>query len=317
MVVIRAERRRIDLVERVGELDVGLLLALDALLRDGNVTHAAARLNITQSALSGRLNKLRQILNDPLFLPASTGRGVTATPHAFALKPELDHLLDRLKQFAQKAYVFDPSSSDRTFKIAASDNPAGIIAPDLLPHIHKRAPGVKIAFIFPDAAMIGEHLERGEVDLYIGAANDAPQDLIGRKLFDDELVTAQRIGHPRGNAYLSLDEFCSLDHLLISSRGGMFEGVIDGVLAEQGRKRRVAVSVQSYALAPLIVASTDCLCTLPKRLLGRFVHSLDLFEPPIELGTFALKYFWHPRMSAAPAHQWLRSMVVEAALGNT
>lgn len=311
-----AEIGSLNLVQRVGELDVGLLFALDALLRDENVTHAAARLNITQSALSGRLSKLRKILNDPLFLSASTGRGVTATPHALALKPELDQLLDRLKQFAQKAYIFDPSSSDRTFRIAASDNPAAIIAPDLLRHIHKRAPDVRIAFIFPDRESIGEHLERGDVDLYIGA-EDAPQDLIGRKLFDDELVTAQRIGHPRGSGSLSLDEFCSLDHLLISSHGDMFSGVIDGVLAEHGRSRRVAVSVQSYALAPLIVASTDCICTLPKRLLGRFAHSLELFEPPIQLGRFALKYFWHPKMSADPAHQWLRSMVAEAALGNS
>ncbi len=305
-----------NLVQRVGELDIGLLLALDALLRDENVTRAAARLNITQSALSGRLNKLRQILNDPLFLPASTGRGVTATPHALALKPELDQLIERLKEFGQKAHVFDPSASDRTFVIAASDNPAAIIAPDLLPLVRERAPGVRIAFMLPDRAMIGEHLERGDVDLYVGAASDAPLDLIGRNLFEDELVTAQRIGHPRGSGPLSLDEFCSLDHLLISSDGGMFSGVIDDVLAEQGRSRRVTVSVQSYALAPLVVASTDCICTLPKRLLGRFTHSLALFEPPIRLGKFGLKYFWHPKTTADPAHQWLRAIVAEAAVGN-
>ncbi|CAD7054307.1 LysR family transcriptional regulator [Pseudorhizobium endolithicum] len=212
--------------------------------------------------------------------------------------------------------MFDPSASDRTFRIAASDNPAAIIAPDLLPLIHKRAPGVRVAFVFPDRATVGEHLERGDVDLYIGAANDAPQDLIGRNLFEDELVTAQRIGHPRGSGPLSLDEFCSLDHLLISTHGDMFSGVIDRVLAEQGRSRRVAVSVQSYALAPLVVAATDCLCTLPRPLLERFTHSLALFVPPVDLGKFALKYFWHPKMAADPAHRWLRSIVAEAALGS-
>ncbi|MBY5460623.1 LysR family transcriptional regulator [Rhizobium leguminosarum] len=310
----RIKIRTLDLAHRVGDLEINLLLALDALLREENVTHAAARLNITQSALSGRLNKLRQILNDPLFLPASTGRGVTATPHALAMKPELEQLLERLKQFAQKAHLFDPASSDRTFRIAASDNPAAILAPDLLPLIHDRAPGLRIAFIFPDRSRIGELLEHGDLDLYIGAPDDAPQDLIGRSLFDDELVTAQRIGHPRGTGPLSLDEFCSLDHLLISSDGGMFSGIIDGALAEHGRSRRVTVSVQSYALAPLLVATTDCLCTLPRRLLQRFTHSLDLFEPPLALGRFALKYFWHPKMAADPAHGWLRSMVAEAAL---
>lgn len=303
------------MVQRIGDLEINLLLALDALLRDENVTHAAERLHISQSALSGRLNKLRNILSDPLFLPASTGRGVTATPHALAIKPELQRLLEHLNEFSQKAYIFDPATSERTFKIATSDNPAAIIAPDLLPLIHQRAPGVKIAFVFPDRARIGEFLQNGDIDIYIGAADNAPQDLIGRGLFEDQMVTAQRIGHPRGTGPLSLDDFCSLHHLLISSDGGMFSGVIDRVLAEYGRSRKVGVSVQSYALAPLVVASTDYLCTLPKRLLERFAHSLDLFEPPIPLGKFALKYFWHPKMTADPAHQWLRSVVSEAALG--
>ena len=306
----------IDVVQRVDDLEINLLLTLDALLRDENVTRAAERLGITQSALSGRLNRLRQVLNDPLFMPSSSGRGVTPTPHALALKHELDQILERLREFAQKSQVFDPASSERTFRIAATDNPAAIIAPGLLPLIHARAPGVRIALTFPDMARIGAHLERGDVDLFIGATDDVPQDLIGRTLFDDEFVTAQRIGHPRGTGALSLDEFCSLDHLLISSSGGLFSGIIDGALAEHGRSRRVSVSVQSYALAPLVLASTDCLCTLPRRFLERFTHSLDLFEPPLELGKFALKLFWHSRMAADPAHQWLRSMVVEAALGS-
>lgn len=193
------------MVHRVGQLEIALLLALDALLQEENVTRAAAKLNITQSALSGRLNKLRHLLNDPLFTPASTGRGIVATPHALALKPELDQLIERLKQFGRKAYIFDPASSDRMFTIAASDNPAAIVAPELLSLVHKQAPGINIRFVFPDRGHIGRQLESGDVDLYIGAANDAPLDLIGRRLFTDELVTAQRIGHPRGRGPLSLD----------------------------------------------------------------------------------------------------------------
>lgn len=305
------------MVHRVGQLEIALLLALDALLQEENVTRAAAKLNITQSALSGRLNKLRHRLNDPLFTPASTGRGIVATPHALALKPELDQLIERLKQFGRKAYIFDPASSDRMFTIAASDNPAAIVAPELLSLVHKQAPGINIRFVFPDRGHIGRQLESGDVDLYIGAANDAPLDLIGRRLFTDELVTAQRIGHPRGRRPLSFDEFCAHEHLLISSNGGMFSGVIDEVLAEHGKSRRVSVSVQSYALASLLVAGTDCLCTLPKRLLERFSHSLDLFKPPIELGEFALKYFWHPRMTSDPAHQWLRTIVADSSAGTS
>lgn len=296
----------------IGDLDINLLLALDALLQEQNVTHAAARLNITQSALSGRLTRLRRIFNDPLFVPSSSGRGMTPTSHMLALKPELQRLLQQLTQFVQSAHVFDPATSERTFRIAAMDNPAAILAPALLPLIQSQAPAVRIAFVLPDKSQVHEQLERGEVDLFIGTAQDATPNLIGRLLFDEEFLTAQRIGHPRGTGPLSLDTFCELDHLLISTSGGMFNGMIDEALADLGRQRRVTVSVQSYALAPLILNSTDCICTLPRRFLQRFTSSLELFTPPLALNTFSMKLFWHSTVNADPAHRWLQSMVFDA-----
>ena len=296
----------------VGDLDIDLLLALDALLQEQNVTHAASRLNITQSALSGRLTRLRRILNDPLFVPSSSGRGMAPTAHTLALKPELQRLLQQLTQFVQSAHVFDPATSERTFRIAAMDNPAAILAPALLPLMQARAPGVRVAFMLPDKARVSEHLERGEVDLFIGTAQDATPNLIGRQLFNEQFLTAQRTGHPRGTGPLSLDTFCELNHLLISTSGGMFNGMIDEALADLGRQRRVTVSVQSYALAPLILGATDCICTLPRRFLQRFAGSLELFAPPMALGTFSMKLFWHSTVNADPAHRWLRSMVFDA-----
>lgn len=300
----------------IGDLDINLLLALDALLQDQNVTHAAARLNITQSALSGRLTRLRRIFNDPLFVPSSSGRGMTPTSHTLALKLELQRLLQQLTQFVQSAHVFDPATSERTFRIAAMDNPAAILAPALLPLISAQAPAVRVAFTLPDKTQVNGQLERGEVDLFIGTAQDAASNLIGRLLFNEEFLTAQRIGHPRGTGPLSLDTFCELDHLLISTSGGMFNGMIDEALADLGRQRRVTVSVQSYALAPLILNSTDCICTLPKRFLQRFTSHLELFTPPLTLDTFSMKLFWHSTVNADPAHRWLRSMVFDAVQTN-
>ncbi len=300
------------MTHRIGDLDINLLLALDALLQEQNVTHAAARLNITQSALSGRLTRLRHILNDPLFVPASSGRGMTPTTHALALRPQLRHLLAQLTQFIQSAHVFDPASSKRTFRIAAMDNPAAILAPVLLPLVHAQAPSSRISFTLPDKMRVSEQLERGEIDLFIGTMQDATPNLIGRTLFDEEFLTAQRIDHPRGTEPLTLDRFCELDHLLISTSGGQFNGMIDETLAELGRTRHVSVSVQSYALAPLILGSTDCICTLPRRFLERFTASLDLFSPPLVLPRFTMQLFWHPTMNADPAHRWLRTMVRQA-----
>ncbi|WPP02681.1 LysR family transcriptional regulator [Methylocella tundrae] len=192
------------------DFDTGLLLTLDALLKDRNVTHAAARLNITQSALSARLTRLRQLLNDPLFIPAASGRGMIPTPHASALQPELAKLIDRLSNFIKTAHVFDPQNSERVFRIAATDNPAAILAPDLIPMIKAQAPQIKIAFTLPDKARIATHLEQGDIDLFVGTMEDGSNELIATTLFEDEFVTAQRIGHPRGKQPITLDEFCSL-----------------------------------------------------------------------------------------------------------
>lgn len=295
------------------EMETALLLTLDALLKDRNVTHAATRLGITQPTLSGRLTRLRQLLGDPLLIPAASGRGMVATPHAESLKPELTRLIDRLRAFSSVAQVFDPAISERTFRIAATDNPAAILAPDLIPAIKAAAPSVRLAFVLPDKARIAADLEAGNADLFIGAAEDVAGGLIGRTLFDEAFVTAQRKGHPRGQGPIGLDEFCALDHLLISTSGGSFSGMIDDALGRLGRARKVSVSIQSYALAPLVLQASDCVCTLPRRFLARFTTSLDLFEPPLPLARFQINAFWHSCMGSDPAHAWLREQVFQAA----
>ncbi len=297
----------------LADFDVGLLLTLDALLKDKNVTHAAARLNITQSALSARLTRLRQLLGDPLFIPSTSGRGMVASPHALALQPELSRLLDQLNDFIGTAKVFDPTSSKRIFRIAGTDNPVSILAPDLIPLVRSAAPHARLAFTMPNKARIAEDLEQGEIDVFIGIAEDGAPGLMARKLFREEFVTAQRKGHPRGTAPLTLDEFCALDHLLISTSGGNFSGMIDVALAERDRTRQVNVSVQSYALAPLILGNTDLVCTLPRRFLQRFEQVLDLVDVPLELAPFEMNLFWHPRMNADAAHSWLREHVFRSA----
>lgn len=300
------------MTQTLTDFDTGLLLTLDALLKDQNVTHAAARLSITQSALSARLTRLRQLLNDPLFIPASSGRGMIPTPHASALQPELAKLIDRLSDFISTAHVFEPRNCKRVFRIAATDNPAAILAPDLIPMIKAQAPHIRIAFTLPDKARIASHLEQGDIDLFVGTVEDGSNELIATTLFEDEFVTAQRMGHPRGNQPITLDEFCSLDHLLISTSGGQFQGMIDAALTELGHERSVSVSIQSYALAPLVMKNSDCICTLPRRFLERFTDVLEIYAPPLVLSPFKMILFWHPRMQADPAHRWLRSQVTQA-----
>jgi DNA-binding transcriptional LysR family regulator len=296
----------------LAEIDLGLLLALEALLRERNVTRAAARLNIGQPALSARLNRLRQVFDDPLFVPAAAGRGVVPTTRAVELQTELAEVLGKLRRMAEGPAAFDPARAQRTFVIAIHENPAVTLAPGYVARLTAMAPRTRLAFVHPTPDIV-DRLERGEIDLLVTGPDRASGELMQRPLFEDSFLTAQRKGHPRGTGTLDLDTFCALDHLLISADGGGFSGLVDDVLSGLGRSRRVAVSIQTYALAPVILAHSDCICTLPKRFLTRFAHELDLTPPPLDLPPARIVALWHPRNQDDGGHAWLRECLYQAA----
>ena len=293
------------------DIDLGLLLALDALLKDRNVTHAAARLGISQPALSARLGRLRDVFLDPLFVPAAAGRGVVPTPRAAGLQADLAGILAQLRRLVEGPQAFDPAQTRRTFVVAIYENPAAILAPGLVSEVTAAAPNARMAFVTPGRDIV-EQMERG-VDLLVAPPDKAASDLMRRPLFEDGFCTAQRRGHPRGNQPLDLDAFCALDHLLVSADGGGFGGLVDDALGAVGRTRRVTVSIQSYALAPVVLAGSDCVCTLPRRFLQRFAEGLDLVTPPVRLPPTQLLALWHPRCQDDPGHAWLRERLYAAA----
>lgn len=298
--------------DRLSDVDIGLLMAFEALIQERNVSRAADRLGITQPALSGRLTRLRALFGDQLFVPVA-GRGVAPTPRAEELGATLPELLGHLRDFVGPIPHFDPSQSTREFVLAAYDNPAIMLGPDLVPAFKRASPHARITFVLPDPETISEALQRGDIDMVVGLPRPADEGLIGRTLFTDQFLTAQRRGHPRGDQPMTLDEFCAAEHVLVSMKGGGYSGPVDRALEELGRSRHVSLSVQSYALAPLILANSDHLCTLPRRFLRRFEAMLDLFTPPMTMGAFELYALWHPRMRDDPAHRWFRDLVFDFA----
>ncbi|AQR62499.1 LysR family transcriptional regulator [Brevundimonas sp. LM2] len=297
----------------IPRLDASLLYTLDALLIDRNVTHAARRLGINQSALSARLTRLRRIFEDRLFVPSPDGRGMIATPRALALQPDLAQALGLLARMTRPAVEFDPATSRRNFVVALHEIPAVMLAADLVPSIAASAPSVRLVFVAPSPEAIAASMEHGTIDLCISNRALERDAWMSRSLFQDAFLTAQRKGHPRGSGEIDLDTFCAADHLLVSADGGGFFGQVDAALAAIGRERRVAMSIQNYGLAPIIVGATDYLCTLPGRFLRRFEAGLDLFAPPLNLGTAELTAYWHPRVQEDLAHRWLRERVFAAA----
>lgn len=297
----------------VRRADLPLLISLDALLEDLNVTRAAKRLNLSQSTLSGQLARLRDLFTDPLLIPAENGRGMVATEYALALQPRLRHALLELHGAVAASAEFDPGTSQRIFVVSINDNAFSIIGMPLAQIIlGQNVGGMRASYVAPDMAALTSRMERGEVDLYVGASRTLPEALKQRPLLTDSFRMAQRKGHPRGTAPLLLAEYCSLQHVLVAPDGG-FASPIDDRLSELGVERRVVLTVPGYNQAALLLSGGDGVATLPSRLLNHYADQLDIFDLPFDYPDFVLSMAWHPRAQGDPAHRWLRDQFMAAA----
>jgi DNA-binding transcriptional LysR family regulator len=293
--------------------DLPLLISLDALLEDLNVTRASRRLNITQSTLSGHLARLRDLFGDPLLVPAENGRGMVPTERALELQARLRETLHELQTIVADNIDFDPATSRRSFVVAINDNAftmIGLTVAEAITDHH--GPGIRTSFIAPDMSNLGQRMERGEVDLFVGATRVLPDSLKHHPLITDEFRMAQRKGHPRGKKKLDLDAYCSLEHMLVSPGGG-FRSPIDDHLARLGKDRRVALTVPGYNQVALMLKRSDLVATLPSRLLSHYSTDLDIFDLPFDMPSFTLSMAWHPRSHDNPAHKWLREQFLAAA----
>lgn len=295
-------------------IDLNLLASLDVLIEEANVTRAAARLGISQPALSAQLARLRDAFGDPLLVPSETGRGMLPTTRALALRDPLHAALKDLETVIRRPARFDPMRDTRRFAIAASDNATIVLGLTLIERLRAVAgPGIRVSFQNALGEAVGTQLERGDIDLMIGSERMVQPAMKARKLIDESYVMVQRKGHPRGAGPLDLVAYCALDHVLVSTSGGSFHGFIDEQLEPLGYRRNVALSVHQFILAPMVVEHTDFVSTLPERLARRFADRVDLFDLPFKAQGFSLYAAWHPRSHADPAHQWLRRQLVEVS----
>ncbi|WP_175083926.1 LysR family transcriptional regulator [Trinickia soli] len=295
-------------------IDLNLLVSLDALLEESNVTRAAERLHLTQPAVSTQLARLRQLFGDPLLIPATSGRGMTRSVRATELMAPLKAALAQLEAVVRKQPSFDPFVDARRFVIAGSDQAVAVLGFQLMQVWREHAgPATQLAFVAPESAASVERFERGEIDLLIGSERMVPGWAKARKLYDERFVFVQRKGHPRGSGPLDLDTYCALDHVLVSTSGGSFFGFMDEHLQALGRARRVALSVQHFTVVPELLARTDYVSTLPARLVARYRDALEMFELPFDARGFTMFAAWHPRGHLDPAGVWLRDLLAEVA----
>ena len=293
--------------------DMPLLIALDVLLEERNVTRAARRLNLSQPALSGQLARLRELFDDPLLVPSENGRGMVPTQRAIDLHPRLVEALSQLHDAVRTTTSFDPTTSKRTFIVAANDSVFTIVGlPVMAALLAIGNPALKLAVVPIGDPTLVERMARSEVDLFLGDVSKVPDTLKSRTLLVDRFQMAQRKDHPRGTSPASLDEYCALPHVIVSQHGH-FHSPIDQTLAQLSRTRNVVAAVPSYNQVALVLANTECVSTLPGRLLSHYRAFVDVLDLPFEVPAFNVAMAWHPRAQNDEGQAWLRKRFIEAA----
>jgi DNA-binding transcriptional LysR family regulator len=291
-----------------------LLVSLRTMLDEKNITRAAARLAISQPALSAQLARLRDVFGDELLTPAASGKGMVLTPRGAQLREPLRLALQNLQDVLSKPDVFDPASSDRTFNICANDNATAIVGSRLISLLRGEGfPRIRLAFRGINFTKLTDQLETGEIDIALVSKSAVPNAMPHQPLLDEEFMMAQRKDHPRGSRRPSLKEYIKLNHLIVSGDGGGFHGFVDDILEQQGLNRRVGVSVQYYSVVPLILQTTDLVSTLPKQFLMRFSDRLTALPLPFETRRFNLHATWHTRFNNDPGHIWIRRQLSRCA----
>lgn len=292
--------------------DLSLLISLDILLEEKNVTRAAKRLNISQPALSTQLSRLRKLFNDPLLVPSENGRGMVVTERGLDLQERLRSSIESLRYAVSHQNSFDPTTSKRHFVIATNDSVFTILCltvmTKLLSHNNHN---LKMSVVSSFDHDLNERMARGDIDLLIGDMNKMPENLKVRYLIKDGFLMAQRKNHPRGLSKPSLRDYCQLSHVIVSPKAELITS-IDHILAAVSMKRNITISVPSYNQVALVLSNSDCVTTLPSQLLNRYKDMLDLIEIPFEIPPFELAMAWHPRSHEDEAVLWLRKQFIDA-----
>jgi DNA-binding transcriptional LysR family regulator len=291
-------------------LDLNLLVTLDVLLSEHNVTRAAERLNLSQPSVSVHLAKLRDVFGDPLLLPGP--RGMQPTARANELREPLRLALEGLGRAVAPAAPFDPFAATNTWRIGAADYGEATIVLPALKRLRIEAPQTRLAILDLSPSHVFKQAEQGAIDVVLQTADNAPSGLHRQSLFTERYVLVGRIGHPRLKPRMSVQDFCDLEHVLVSKDGSAgFWGVTDKSLADVGLTRRVALSVPHFLFAISVLASTDLVAMLPSRLVvGR--SDVQAVEAPVEVPGYEMVMVWHERVHRDGGCAWLREVFAAA-----
>ena len=292
------------------QLDLNLLTALDALLEEGSVGGAADRLSLSEPAMSRTLGRIRRATGDQILV--RTGRTMTLTPHALAIRAEVHALVQHASAVLAPAHDLDLATLERTFTLQCHDAITTAIGPALLATLQSHAPGVALRLL-AEASTDTNDLRHGQVDLEIGSAEPSLPELRFETVGHDRLVVAVRPDHPLTDGDLTIDRYAQARHITVSRRGRLHDP-LDDALAAYGVHRRVVAAAPTTTAALYFVRQSDLVVVVPAHMCRLTVATLGIrtLAIPLVVAPVAINLAWHRRYDTDKAHTWLRCQVREA-----
>jgi len=290
-------------------IDLKLLVFLDALLDEKGVSRAAAKVCISQPAMSNALNKIRGLLDDPILVRSS--QGMVPTHKALSIHQPLKKALAQLGETFAQLEGFDAKSAQRTFTISLTDYASSVLLPHLITLVKREAPQCRFRIL--DGNMDVEQLESAGVDIAINSFGALPGSYYEKKLWCDSYSVIASDQHSDINEPLTLEHYLKCEHILLL-KSGVGAGPVDLALSEIQKGRVTAVETKHFHLTPRLVETSEMIATIPSKLACYFSHhyGLSVYTPPIELKDFQYSMVWSALAQHDPACVWLRSKVVQA-----
>lgn len=292
--------------------DFNLLLTLDVLLAEGSVARAAKRLQLSPSAMSRTLARLREATGDPLLVRA--GRRLVPTPRALELRGRVGQLVQDAQAVLRPAEKIEIARLARTFTLRTSEGFVETFGPGLIERVRSEAPNVRVRFI-QKAHKDSDPLRDGQVDLETGVVEKGTgPEVRTQALFQDRWIGVVRTGHPLSSGRITPARYASGEHIC-ASRGGQDTDPVDHALNRLGLEREVvAFLAGGFATAIALARSSDLIATVPEHHTGKLRAGLHSFVLPVSVPAFTVSLLWHPRLDADVAHRWLRSCLRSVCL---
>jgi DNA-binding transcriptional LysR family regulator len=288
-------------------IDLNLLVLLDVVLEEQHITRAAARLALTQSAVSNALARLRELFDDQLLV--RTPEGMRLTPFAQELRERVRAFVGSARRVFDTPTAFDPGQARQVVRIGMRDFAGLLLLPALTARLARKAPKLELVVL----AIVGgdesqAELEAGRLDLAITVFPRLAAHLHRVPLLEDRVVCLMRAAHPAASGRMTAAKLARYPGVLISGRGQP-AAVSEQVLAARGLPRHVLVSVPHYLVVPAMLRKSDAIALVPQRLAEQMGTGLVSRPVPIELPPLILELAWHPRLDEDPLHAWLRAQV--------